>query len=84
MAKLPELERVMNEFFEQRSELAGSGLEVLPGVVPLLNALQVELRPWLCPAMMLQSAIATSQRLDLRYTAALRLVCPGMLHRRSG
>ena len=31
----------MNEYFEARSEAAGSGLVVLPGVVELLRALQV-------------------------------------------
>lgn len=41
MAKLKEMEAVMNEYFEARSEAAGSGLVVLPGVVELLRALQV-------------------------------------------
>jgi phosphoglycolate phosphatase len=41
MAKLKEMEAAMNEYFEARSEAAGSGLVVLPGVVELLRALQV-------------------------------------------
>jgi hypothetical protein len=41
MAKLKEMEAAMNEYFKARSEAAGSGLVVLPGVVELLRALQV-------------------------------------------
>lgn len=41
MAKLKEMEAAMNEYFEARSEAAGSGLVVLSGVVELLRALQV-------------------------------------------
>ena len=41
MARLPELQSAMNLYFEQNISLAGTGLEVLPGVVELLTALQV-------------------------------------------
>lgn len=41
MAKLKEMEGVMSDFFEARSDAAGGGLVVLPGVVALLRALQV-------------------------------------------
>lgn len=40
MAKLKEMEGLMNELFEARSDAAGNGLVVLPGVVQLLRALQ--------------------------------------------
>lgn len=43
MAKLKDMEAVMNAFFAERaSAKAGEGLEVLPGVVELLKALQVQ------------------------------------------
>ena len=41
MAKLPELQAAMNSYFELHISEAGTGLEVLPGVVPMLKALQV-------------------------------------------
>lgn len=48
MGKLKDMEAAMNEFFEQASsadpEAATVGLEVLPGVVDLLKALQVRPR----------------------------------------
>jgi len=41
MAKLPEMEVVMNKYFVAHAEAAGNGLVVLPGVVALLQALKV-------------------------------------------
>ena len=43
MAKLPELQTAMNAYFEAHVSEAGTGLEVLPGVVPMLKALQVHI-----------------------------------------
>lgn len=40
MAKLPDMQKVMIEYFEQHKERAAIGLEVLPGVETLLKRLQ--------------------------------------------
>lgn len=42
MAKLPEMEAVMNDYFTAHMEAAGNGLVVLPGVVALLRTLKVQ------------------------------------------
>lgn len=41
MAKLPEMEAAMIEHYQQNQERAGAGIELLPGVLDLLKALQV-------------------------------------------
>ena len=48
MEALPELQRVMNEFFLGNLGRAGEGLEVLPGVVDLLKRLQADERFYTC------------------------------------
>lgn len=40
MERMPELQEAMCTYFEENSALAGEGIEVLPGVVELLKALQ--------------------------------------------
>ena len=41
MAKLPEMQAAMVEYFTAHSERAGQGLELLPGVKELLLVLKV-------------------------------------------
>lgn len=43
-AKLKEMEAAMLEYWQQNRERAGDGLKLLPGVVELLQALQVSTR----------------------------------------
>lgn len=51
-AKLKEMEAAMLEYWQQNREHAGDGLKLLPGVVQLLQALQVRSFPSTGPALL--------------------------------